>query len=101
MLIHDNTCREHASVPEIQVRASIVKDYFSLETGSQFVQTIMDDPRITNRDNGREVSFVLTEMEVVIEDDSEDPLQKFEYDDENQISEVTEQAVSWIIDNYS
>jgi hypothetical protein len=99
-LIHQNACKEHAEIPNLNVKTGVMTDYSNPSSMCSFCSTVVDDPRINQEKGGDTVKLVLSDMEIIVKDESGDPIEKFEYGNEKEISDKTEMAIDWIISRY-
>lgn len=103
MLIHENACVQHAEIPDVNVQIEITKGYSNPKTLHGFTSTITEDPRLIHQketDSEEIVYIKLSDMEIIIEDEHKDPIEKFEYDDPNNIPNKAQDSVNWIVENY-
>lgn len=105
MLVHEKACVRHADIPNVEVELEISTGYSKPKTLHGFTSTITEDPRLVqrheNKDETREIVYIkLSDMEVIIEDEQKDPIEKFEYDDPEKIPKRAKDSINWIVENY-
>lgn len=99
-LVSDGLCRDHADIPEISVGIKTFGGALKPRTIDYFVQTINSDPRVSDNNSEYDRLVVISDMEVMIRDMNGSILQKYEYYEESEVPEKTEDAIDWLYENY-
>ena len=64
-----------------------------------FICVLDEDIRVSEKGGQKEVTIALSEMEVIILDESMDPLETIEYDNSEEIEAKTRESLDWIYSN--
>ena len=100
MLVHEGACSEHSDTSDLTVRLGFMNmDKMQPSLVSDFSSTIREDMRVDESEGEKEITIVLSDMEIIVVDESSDPIQTVEYDGINQIEEKTRKALDWVYSN--
>lgn len=100
MLVHEGACSEHARTDDIEVRLGFMNmDDMKPSLVNKFSNAIHKDIRVSETNGNEIVKIVLSEMEIIVVDNSSDPIQTVEYKNVKDVGEKTEIALDWVYSN--
>lgn len=102
MLYKNGKCYTHTSDIDISIGLKATDNIYTPTEMDEFSSKIASDIRMSEGNPTYDAVLVLAELEIIVEDNSGDPIQTFEYSSyssENEVSKATEDAVEWIVNN--
>jgi len=100
MLVHEGACLEHSDTSDLTVRLGFMNmDKMKPSLVSDFSSTVRGDMRADESEGEKEITIVLSDMEIIVEDESSDPIHTVEYYGVNQVGEKTRKALDWVYSN--
>lgn len=101
MLVHEGACSEHSDIGYLMIRVGFMNmDEMRPSLVSDFSNTIRDDMRVAESEGEKDIKIVLSDLEIIIKDESRDPIQTIEYDRPEQVESKTEEALDWVYSNF-
>lgn len=100
MLTPRGTCMKHRDTSDIVIKVDFMNsEDMNPSAVKDFINTINKDIRVIKEGGEKEITIALSEMELIILDETDDPVHKLEYEGDNEIKDKTRKSLNWVYSN--